>query len=195
MKKCPRKAATIILFIIIVYYLLICFFFINFRNVFLFFYRFILTFIWKIFSTTSQTKLSALWARWKLLQQNPLRLKLLVMSVIICVFYLFFIFIFYCFILFFFFVLLLFYKNFNVERVRKNFFMFFVDYDYSDKKFSTWTESIWNTPRLRMFMKPSPAWEGGVFGVGLAVFLISMVSVYVLNKGSETLFASNVVAL
>jgi nicastrin len=62
--------------------------------------------------------------------------------------------------------------------------------DWSSSEYSTWTESVWTSPRLRIFLKPSPAMEWFAFLTGCGITVTSFVIVYFVSKHSKKLFKS-----
>ena len=56
--------------------------------------------------------------------------------------------------------------------------------------YSTWTESIWQTLSVRMFLKPSAATEQLTMILGSLVAGISFVLVWFINSRADILFNS-----
>lgn len=67
--------------------------------------------------------------------------------------------------------------------------------DWSSTKYSTWTESVWETSRARMFLKPSPLREWLILALGILIIILSFVIVYYLDRYSDILFNSKNSAL
>uniref|UniRef100_T1JAP2 Nicastrin n=1 Tax=Strigamia maritima TaxID=126957 RepID=T1JAP2_STRMM len=65
------------------------------------------------------------------------------------------------------------------------------DYDFDSGVYSTWTESIWETTSVRIFLKPSPQWEMTVLFVGLFVCALSFLVVWFIERNSSILFGSS----
>eukprot|EP00092_Neocalanus_flemingeri_P064854 GFUD01078765.1.p1 GENE.GFUD01078765.1~~GFUD01078765.1.p1 ORF type:complete len:728 (-),score=215.66 GFUD01078765.1:216-2399(-) len=61
-------------------------------------------------------------------------------------------------------------------------------YDWTSGQYPTWTESIWKEISFRSFLQGDPAHDQLVFGVGVAVFLVSMVSVWWVEKNAVLIF-------
>lgn len=70
----------------------------------------------------------------------------------------------------------------------------FEKYNLSSREFSTWTESIWKTMSVRIFLKPSQQRETVTLSVGVIVLLISFVAVYFIEKNVEKLFDNTVIS-
>ncbi|VDP26016.1 unnamed protein product [Soboliphyme baturini] len=66
------------------------------------------------------------------------------------------------------------------------------DYDWKSGTYSTWAESVWLRPRMRIFLMSSPSWHNTVFGIGLSIFLLSIFITYTVKNGADILFASNI---
>jgi len=54
--------------------------------------------------------------------------------------------------------------------------------------YSTWTESVWNTPQVRLFVKPSIYQEYSTFITGLIIFIISFIISKWVSKKANVLF-------
>jgi nicastrin len=64
--------------------------------------------------------------------------------------------------------------------------------DWYSTEYSTWTESVWTVPKVRIFLKPSALMEWMTLTMGLIILLLSFLIVYVLEKHSETIFKGRV---
>ena len=64
-------------------------------------------------------------------------------------------------------------------------------YDWASGQYPTWTESIWKEFSARSFLKGQPSHDHLVFGVGVSVFLLSLVIVYWTDKYSSVIFPSS----
>ncbi|KAK7106252.1 nicastrin-like isoform X2 [Littorina saxatilis] len=62
------------------------------------------------------------------------------------------------------------------------------DYDWNSRKYSTWTESRWDTFTIRVFMIPSKQFQVLTLTVGIGLLLISLVAVYFINSSADVLF-------
>ncbi|KAK7468048.1 hypothetical protein BaRGS_00036699 [Batillaria attramentaria] len=62
------------------------------------------------------------------------------------------------------------------------------DYDWSSGKYSTWTESVWNTFRVRVFLIPSKQFQVLTLTVGIGFLLVSLVIVYFISSSADVLF-------
>lgn len=67
---------------------------------------------------------------------------------------------------------------------------FFLDYDFKSGLYSTWTESVWETFGVRMFLKPSPAAERLSMILGGITAVVSFVLVWFINSRASILFES-----
>ena len=68
---------------------------------------------------------------------------------------------------------------------------FIIDgYDMKSGVYSTWTESIWQTLSVRMFLKPSAATERFSMIIGSMVAGVSFVFVWFINSRADILFSS-----
>lgn len=56
--------------------------------------------------------------------------------------------------------------------------------------YSTWTESIWQTLSVRMFLKPSAATERLTMILGSSVAVVSFLIVWFINSRADILFNS-----
>jgi len=61
-------------------------------------------------------------------------------------------------------------------------------YDWAGGKYPTWTESIWKEISGRSFLRGDPAHDHLVFGVGVTLFLVSLVSVWWVEKNAVLIF-------
>eukprot|EP00090_Calanus_glacialis_P006390 TRINITY_DN14985_c0_g1_i1.p1 TRINITY_DN14985_c0_g1~~TRINITY_DN14985_c0_g1_i1.p1 ORF type:complete len:720 (+),score=264.67 TRINITY_DN14985_c0_g1_i1:64-2223(+) len=61
-------------------------------------------------------------------------------------------------------------------------------YDWASGKYPTWTESIWKKITARSFLQGDPGHDHLVLGVGVSVFLVSMLSVWWVEKNAVLLF-------
>lgn len=66
-------------------------------------------------------------------------------------------------------------------------------YDMKSGVYSTWTESIWQTLSVRMFLKPSAAAERFSIILGSLVAGVSFILVYLINARADVLFNSRFV--
>ncbi|CAM1332152.1 NCSTN (predicted) [Pycnogonum litorale] len=66
----------------------------------------------------------------------------------------------------------------------------FEEKDWTSTRYSTWTESRWNSFSIRMFLKPSLSHEVMTLCVGISVFVVSLIFVYFVSKKSDTLFGA-----
>eukprot|EP00092_Neocalanus_flemingeri_P053286 GFUD01062578.1.p1 GENE.GFUD01062578.1~~GFUD01062578.1.p1 ORF type:complete len:253 (-),score=80.44 GFUD01062578.1:201-872(-) len=62
------------------------------------------------------------------------------------------------------------------------------NYDWSSGQFPTWTESIWKVISGRLFLQGSPAHDHGIFAMGIIILVVSLVSVFWLDKNSAIIF-------
>lgn len=62
--------------------------------------------------------------------------------------------------------------------------------NWSSTKYSTWTESVWSHPKVRIFLKPSPTYEWLVLFLGVIITALSFFVVYHINQHSKTIFLS-----
>lgn len=69
------------------------------------------------------------------------------------------------------------------------------EYDFDLGEYSTWTESEWEATSIRIFLKPSKTWEVTVLMTGLAIFILSFFSVWLIDKNAKTLFPRSQVGL
>ncbi|XP_049271955.1 nicastrin [Rhipicephalus sanguineus] len=60
--------------------------------------------------------------------------------------------------------------------------------DWSTREYSTWTESVWEEASLQVFLMPSFRQEVSVLVGGIAVFLISLLTVHCVNQQALVLF-------
>jgi nicastrin len=68
------------------------------------------------------------------------------------------------------------------------------NYNYSSNYYSTWTESTWHDLSARIFLRPSSSHEYLTLTVGIIVFVLSFIIVYVVNSKAEVLFGDAVIA-
>ena len=54
--------------------------------------------------------------------------------------------------------------------------------------YSTWTESVWDNPTVRIFLKPGPNQEWFTLTGGILITLLSFIIVRFLRNQSKTLF-------
>jgi len=64
-------------------------------------------------------------------------------------------------------------------------------YDWSNGPYPTWTESVWKTISGRSFLQGDPAHDHVVFSVGVVMFLVSIVSVWWVEKNSVLIFPNS----
>ncbi|XP_052272818.1 nicastrin-like isoform X2 [Dreissena polymorpha] len=64
------------------------------------------------------------------------------------------------------------------------------DYDYKSGQYSTWTESRWagNAMSIRLFLKPSKAFEVSTLVAGIVILIVSLVGGFFLHKRASILF-------
>lgn len=62
---------------------------------------------------------------------------------------------------------------------------------WDSTEFSTWTESVWETSRARMFLKPSPLRENLTLVLGILILLLSFLLIYFMERYSHLLFNSS----
>ncbi|CAK9798202.1 Nct [Anthophora plagiata] len=68
---------------------------------------------------------------------------------------------------------------------------FMIDgYDIKSRMYSTWTESVWETLSVRMFLKPSAATERLSMILGSSVAVVSFILVRFINSRADILFNS-----
>lgn len=68
------------------------------------------------------------------------------------------------------------------------------NYNFKSNLYSTWTESTWNDLSARIFLRPSPSHEYFTLTIGIIVFILSFIIVYVVNSKAEALFGDAVIA-
>lgn len=68
------------------------------------------------------------------------------------------------------------------------FCFFFLGYDLTSGRYSTWTESTWREMNARMFLKPSSSHEALTLAIGFVVMIISFVFIFLVNSRSDVLF-------
>jgi len=64
-------------------------------------------------------------------------------------------------------------------------------YDWKSGKYPTWTESIWKEISGRSFLQGDPRHEQMILGVGVGVFLVSLLFVWWVEKNAVLLFPQN----
>lgn len=62
------------------------------------------------------------------------------------------------------------------------------NYDFKSNRYSTWTESTWNSLSARMFLRPSAFHESLTFSIGFVVMILSFVVVFLVNSKADVLF-------
>lgn len=62
------------------------------------------------------------------------------------------------------------------------------DYDWKSGRYSTWTESTWQQISARIFLRPSRTQEVTTLTIGIVVFILSFVLIFLIRNGSEVLF-------
>src|SRR5207253_11124890 len=62
--------------------------------------------------------------------------------------------------------------------------------NWSSTRYSTWTESVWSHPTVRIFLKPRPSYEWLVLSLGVIITALSFFVVYHIDKHSKTIFLS-----
>ncbi|XP_076458023.1 nicastrin-like [Babylonia areolata] len=62
------------------------------------------------------------------------------------------------------------------------------DYDWESGQYSTWTESRWDSFKLRVFLIPSKQFETRVLATGVVILIVSLVFVYFLSARADFLF-------
>ena len=60
--------------------------------------------------------------------------------------------------------------------------------DWDNKQFVYWTESVWDIPRIRLFLAPSRAWEILVLLTGLLLTGLTIGAVLLVDKNAATIF-------
>lgn len=68
------------------------------------------------------------------------------------------------------------------------------NYNFSSNYYSTWTESTWNDLSARIFLRPASSHEYFTLTIGIIVFILSFIIVYVVNSKAEVLFGDAVIA-
>lgn len=68
-------------------------------------------------------------------------------------------------------------------------------YDFDSGEYSTWTESEWEQTSIRIFLKPSKAWEVTVLMTGIVVFIFSFICVWMIDRNAKILFPRSQVGL
>lgn len=63
--------------------------------------------------------------------------------------------------------------------------------DWESTEYSTWTESVWETSRARMFLRPSPLREWLTLLVGIFILSLSFLLIYFMERYSDILFNSS----
>lgn len=62
------------------------------------------------------------------------------------------------------------------------------NYDFTSNRYSTWTESTWNSLSARIFLRPSATHESLTFSIGFVVMILSFVAVFLIKSKSDVLF-------
>ncbi|XP_046577349.1 nicastrin-like [Haliotis rubra] len=62
------------------------------------------------------------------------------------------------------------------------------DYDWLSGTYSTWTESVWEPLKVRIFLVPSQQFQVLTLCVGIAILLVSMIVVYFINGSADVIF-------
>lgn len=62
--------------------------------------------------------------------------------------------------------------------------------DWAAKEYSSWTESVWSSPEIKIFLKPSPTTEWLLIVMGALVTVISFFIIYNIDKNSKKWFNS-----
>ncbi|XP_048254327.1 nicastrin-like isoform X1 [Haliotis rufescens] len=62
------------------------------------------------------------------------------------------------------------------------------DYDWLSGTYSTWTESVWEPLKVRIFLVPSQQFQTTTLSLGVVIMLVSFVIVYFINEQSDILF-------
>uniref|UniRef100_A0A1L8DM59 Nicastrin n=1 Tax=Nyssomyia neivai TaxID=330878 RepID=A0A1L8DM59_9DIPT len=62
------------------------------------------------------------------------------------------------------------------------------NYNWTSGRYSTWTESTWNSISARIYLRPSTHHEALTLAIGLTVMVLSFVTVFVINTKSDVLF-------
>jgi nicastrin len=61
---------------------------------------------------------------------------------------------------------------------------------WSSGNYSSWTESVWTTPEVRIFLKPSPSSGRWLMSLGCLMTAVAFFVVYHIDKNSKKWFAS-----
>ncbi|XP_067679612.1 nicastrin-like isoform X2 [Haliotis asinina] len=61
-------------------------------------------------------------------------------------------------------------------------------YDWLSGTYSTWTESVWEPLKVRIFLVPSQQFQVLTLCVGIAILLVSMIVVYFVNGSADVIF-------
>ena len=78
----------------------------------------------------------------------------------------------------------------------KKLFIFFTafiinEYDFHNNTYAAWSESSWQDPTSRMFLKANPARDRGYFALGIFMLVLSFVAVIWLEKFGSDIFQSD----
>ncbi|XP_065565681.1 nicastrin-like [Artemia franciscana] len=72
---------------------------------------------------------------------------------------------------------------------------FIIDgYNWTSGDYSTWTESRWQPFTVRYFLKESSSYENGIFVVGVVVFFVSTVLIFLSSRRADVLFMGRITA-
>jgi len=71
-----------------------------------------------------------------------------------------------------------------IKEIKKN-------YDWSSGQYPTWTESVWKGFSAKSFLQGDPSHDYVVFGVGISVFLVSLILVWWTEKHSVIIFSES----
>ena len=66
--------------------------------------------------------------------------------------------------------------------------MTILGYDFNSGEYSTWTESVWEEPAARIFLKPSWGQEVATLSAGIVVAFISFLITYSVKQRAHILF-------
>jgi len=65
------------------------------------------------------------------------------------------------------------------------------EYDFHNNTYAAWSESSWQDPTSRMFLKANPARDRGYFALGIFMLVLSFVAVIWLEKFGSDIFQSD----
>jgi len=65
------------------------------------------------------------------------------------------------------------------------------DYDWASGVYPTWTESIWKVINARVFLQGDPSHDHGVFSLGVIILVLSLASVWWLQKNAPIIFGES----